>query len=126
MSVSDRFAAYVRTYWPLLLGHLAAVLTAWLATRAGVRVDEAWVYELLALGLSAAVYAAGRWLEDRPGDGAAAQAARLAGRWLLALGLDTGKPTYGLPPARTESVAELYPNGSPRQIRSTTVWPPRP
>ncbi|MEV7268394.1 hypothetical protein AB0N38_33045 [Micromonospora aurantiaca] len=123
--MSDRLAAYLRTYWPLLLGHLAAVLTAWLAARAGIRVDQAWVYEALALGLSAAVYAAGRWLEDRDGDGTLAVAARLAGRWILALGLDTGKPVYGLPPARSEITAQHYPDGGIREIRSVSTYLPR-
>lgn len=108
--MSDRLAAYVRTYWPLLLGHLAALLTAWIATRLGVTIDDALVYEALALGLSAAVYAAGRVLEDVAGDSTPARAARLAGRWLLSLGLDTGQPVYGHPPAQS----------------STTAWPPRP
>lgn len=95
--MSDRLAAYVRTYWPLLIGHLAAVVTAWIAGRFGVVIDSVLVYEGLALGLSAVVYAAGRWLEARTGDGVGARVARAAGRWLLALGLDTGQPVYGRP-----------------------------
>lgn len=123
--MSDRLAAYVRTYWPWLLGHLTAIITASIAARLGVTVDHAIVYEALALGLSAAVYAAGRWLEARPGDGPGARLARAVARWLLALGLTTGQPVYGLPPAQTESEAELYPDGSPARIRSVTTWPPR-
>lgn len=122
--MSDRLAAYVRTYWPLLLGHLAAIITGAASARFGVTIDSAIVYELLALGLSAAVYAAGRWLEDRAGDGALATLARVVARWLLSLGLDTGQPVYGLPPAQTETEYEVDDAGNPRVIRSVTTWPP--
>jgi len=93
----DRLAQYVRTYWPLAIGHLAAVVTAWLAAHLGLTVDSLVVYELLALALTAAVYAAGDWLSRRDGDGALARLARVVGRWLLSLGLDTGRPVYVRP-----------------------------
>jgi hypothetical protein len=92
----DRIAGYVRTYWPLLLGHLAAILTAWLARHLGLTIDSTIAYEGLALGLSGAVYAAGRWLEVRPGTSLPARAARWVGHWLLSLGLPTGPPSYPL------------------------------
>src|SRR5690606_42062634 len=61
----DRLAAYVRTYWPMVLGHVATALAAWLGTRLGVSVDSVVAYELIALTASAGVYALGRWLEAR-------------------------------------------------------------
>lgn len=69
--------------------------------------------QVAALGviLGYAIYETGRWLEKRSG-GRPAQLARLTGRLLLSLGLPTGQPMYGLPPARTESIAGLYPDGS--------------
>ena len=90
----DRLAAYVRTYWPMVLGHVATALAAWLGARLGVSVDSVVAYELIALTASAGVYALGRWLETRAGDGVWPRVARAAGRWLLALGLHTGQPTY--------------------------------
>src|SRR5690606_11849695 len=96
----DRLAAYVRTYWPMVLGHVATALAAWLGGRPGVSVDSVAAYELIALTASAGVYALGRWLETRAGDGVWPRVARAAGRWLLALGLHTGQPTYR--PAHTK------------------------
>lgn len=92
--MSDRLAGYVRTYWPLLLGHLAALLTGWVVKQFGITIDSTLAYELLALGLSGAVYAAGRWLEVRRGNSWPAVVGRAVGHWLLALGLPTGPPAY--------------------------------
>jgi hypothetical protein len=92
----------------------------------GLQVTQPAVAAALGVILAYLIYEAGRWLEQRAGDSAPARIARLVGRWLLSLGLDTGQPTYGLPPSRSQSVAELYPDGRPRQITSTTTWPPRP
>lgn len=108
--MSNRLAAYIRTYWPLLIGHLTALVVAYVATRFGFVLDSLIVYEILAVVLTGAVYAAGRWLENRGGDGALAVAARAVARWLLALGLDTGQPVYVQPEGKT----------------STSTWPPRP
>jgi hypothetical protein len=124
--VSDRLAAYVRTYWPLLIGHLTAYAVAAVADRFGVVIDSLIVYEFLAVGLTGLVYAVGRWLEGRTGESWLAVAARVIARWLLSLGLDTGQPTYGLPPAVSQQTTDLYPDGSIRQIRSTVTYPPRP
>jgi hypothetical protein len=124
--VSDRLAAYVRTYWPLLIGHLTAYVVTTVAARWGVTIDSLIVYEILAVTLTGTVYAVGRWLEDRTGESWLAVAARIIARWLLSLGLDTGQPTYGLPPAETTMETDYYPDGEPRQVRSVTTYPPRP
>ena len=124
--MSDRLAAYVRTYWPLLIGHLTALVVAYVAAQWGITIDSVIVYEILAVTLTGLVYAAGRWLESRTGEGPMSLAARIVARWLLSLGLDTGQPTYGLPPAETTTEVDYYPDGDPRQIRSVTTYPPRP
>jgi hypothetical protein len=99
----DRIAGYVRTIWPLVLGHLAAFLAAWVGARVGITVDATWVYELLAVALVTVIYAGGRWLEVRPGTSTPARVARAVGHWVLSLGLPTGPPSYplttGPPPA---------------------------
>lgn len=69
----DKFMSYVRTFWPLILGHLAALL-----------------------------YAAARWLEHRTGDTLPARAARFVGQLLLSLGLPAGPPSYTTPPPTRE------------------------
>ncbi|PZG18990.1 hypothetical protein C1I95_12495 [Micromonospora craterilacus] len=103
MSLSDRWAAYVRTYWPLLIGHLTAAVVAYVATRFGILIDSIVVYEILAVAMTGGLYAVGRWLEARTGDGWLPAAARTIARWLLSLGIDTGQPTYGLPPADVDT-----------------------
>ncbi|QOC89889.1 hypothetical protein [Micromonospora craniellae] len=118
--MSDRLTAYVRTYWPLALGHLTAAIVAFVATRFGVVIDSIVVYEIIAVVLTGLVYATGKTLEERTGDGRLARVARALGRILLSFGLDTGQPTYGQPPAE----ADYWPDGSYRQIRSTTTYPP--
>ena len=124
--MSDRLAAYVRTYYPLALGHVAALIVAWVGARFGLTVDSLLVYEILAVGLTGLVYAVGAELGRVDGDGRWPRVARAVGRWLLSLGLDTGAPTYGLPPAKTETEYEVDEAGHPRVVRSVTTWPPRP
>lgn len=92
--VSDSAAAWLRTVWPVLVGHVAGWLVAWLAARTGVRVDEGWMVEALGLAGTAVVYGAGRWLEARRGPGVVAVAARWLGRLLLSAGVATGRPVY--------------------------------
>jgi hypothetical protein len=92
--------SYLRTLWPLLLGHL----TAWAFTRVdalGLPVADVLVAELVAFAATAVVYAVGRWAEERRGAGWPARAARATGRILLSLGLHTGPPVYGMPAPRT-------------------------
>ncbi|PZG06285.1 hypothetical protein C1I95_32145 [Micromonospora craterilacus] len=116
----------MRTYWPLALGHLAAAIVAYVAARWGIVIDSIVVYEVLALAVIGMVYAAGRTLEERTGDGRLARAARLVGRLLLSFGVATGQPVYGLPPAEITQESDYYPDGSYKQIRSVVVYPPRP
>lgn len=101
--MSDRVAARLRTWWPMLVGHVAAWLLVqaaplvdWAAS-AGVTVTQPQVAVVVGLVLAGAVYEAGRWLEGRVGDGWTARAARRTGRWLISLGLDTGAPSYEWP-----------------------------
>ncbi|WP_018219151.1 hypothetical protein [Salinispora vitiensis] len=98
--VSDRAAAYIRTVWPMALGHVAALVAAYLAARSGIRMDETWLIEVMALAAGAAIYAAGRWLEQRTGTSGVARSARWLGRWVLSIGIHTGTPVY-VPPAGT-------------------------
>jgi uncharacterized membrane protein len=91
MTLSDRATAYLRTLWPLLLGHL----TAWALTHVdalGLPVNNVLVAEIVAFAATAVVYAAGRWAEECRSRAWWARAARGAGRILLSLGLDTGGP----------------------------------
>lgn len=111
--MSNTIAARVRTWWPLLLGHLAAVLVAWAQPALihlaplGVHIDQAVAYEVLSFLLAGAVWEAGRFLERWPARGRAAGPARALGRFLLSLGLRTGQPLY--PAARTDGVRLIDP-----------------
>jgi uncharacterized membrane protein YdcZ (DUF606 family) len=102
--MSDRVAARLRTWWPLLVGHLAAwllvqaaPLVAWLAA-AGVEITAPQAAVLVGFVLAGVVWETGRWLESRVGEGRAARMARWVGRWLVAVGRDVGSPIY---PTRT-------------------------
>lgn len=96
MFLSDRASAYIRTLWPLLLGHAAA----WLLLKVdalGLPVDNTLVVELVSFAAAAVVYGTGRFLESRTGGGWLPILARGLGKWVLALGLHTGQPTYRHP-----------------------------
>lgn len=124
MTLSDRAAAYVRTLWPLLLGHL----TTWALLQVetlGIPAHDALVVELVAVLATAAVYTAGRGLESVGGDRWYARLARGAGRFLLSLGLDTGQPVYGMPPAETQTRTTLGADGELVEMHSVTRWPRR-
>jgi hypothetical protein len=130
--VSDLLAARLRTAWPLLLGWLAAwlVTTAapvvtWIRDVLGVEVTQAQISAGLGVLLAWLIWEAGRWLERRTGTSRLATAARIVGRLLLSLGLHTGQPVYGLPPARTQTAYEYDDIGRLRTARSTTTWPAR-
>lgn len=89
----DSARAFIRTAWPMFLGHLVAWLVAWLQPH-GITPDVATMTMILSWALGAAVYLLGRWLEQRRGDGDPARVARWLGRFVLSLGIDTGQPTY--------------------------------
>jgi len=132
-SVPDWLAARLRTVWPMLLGYAAAWLLLvgapvvdGLRSTLGVEITDAQVALALGVALGALIYEAGQWLENRRGDGRLARLARGLGRLLLSIGVHVGPPTYGLPPAETQSEAEYDSSGQLRQIRSVTTWPPRP
>lgn len=87
--MSDRWASYIRTWWPLFLGHVAALLVAFLATKLGFQLDGALAFEIVGFAASALIYWLGRKLEN-----AEAGWAKALGKFILSLGLSTGQPTY--------------------------------
>lgn len=91
--MTDKARAYVRTVWPMLLGHLVAWVVAGLAPF-GLVVDSAVAFEALGFVSAVLVYVAGYELERFPGPSRAAQVARSAGRFLISLGLPIGRPEY--------------------------------
>ncbi len=130
MTLSDKLASRLRTMWPVLLGYLAAQLlvvvapiTGWLHTALGVDITEQQAATLLGVMLAWLIWELGRWLEDRRGDGWPTRIARAVGRWLLALGLNTGQPHYGSPFV-TASEYVYGDDGEIRKINSTTTYPP--
>lgn len=91
--MSDKWASYIRTWWPLFLGHVAALLVTWVAARFGVEIDGALAFEAVGFAASAIVYWLGRKLENSGNSILAA-----VGRFILSLGLVPAQPTYA-PPA---------------------------
>ncbi len=93
--MNDLVIARIRTWWPVFLGHLVALLVTWLASTVGIHVDSAIAFEALGAAASLGVWELGRWLEhpDNP------PWMTKAGSWLLALGAAVGPPTYQPPPA---------------------------
>lgn len=87
--MDDIVIARIRTWWPLLLGHVAALVVMWLGSKVGIHVDSLVVAEILGLVLSAAIWELGRRLERSENPVADA-----IGRWLLALGGAVGPPSY--------------------------------
>jgi hypothetical protein len=78
------FASLVRTVVPVIVG----VLLGW-AAKVGLNLPEGAVTEIVTVTLTAVYYALARLLEaEWPA----------VGRWLLALGLPVGRPTYTAPP----------------------------
>lgn len=91
--MTDKAKAYLRTLWPLLIGHVAA----WIVIGSGllhVPVDPALAAELAGFLLGGFVYVAGYELERVKGAGWLARSARAVGRFLISLGVDVGRPTY--------------------------------
>jgi hypothetical protein len=99
--ITDQLAARLRTLWPMVLGHLVALIAI---RGAGVLdvVESATGYRpsaielTLALGvvLGYGVYEAGRALEKVDGTNGPATFARGLGTFLLSLGVPTGTPAY--------------------------------
>lgn len=119
--LSDRFAARVRTAWPMLLGYLASRLLVigapvadWTHATLGLEVTEPQIAAALGIVLGYLIYEGGRWMERRRGAGQLAQAARIVGRLLLSLGLPTGQPVY-VRPRQDQQVVVLGADGSMRQ-----------
>lgn len=94
--MSDRAASYIRTMWPIILGHAAAILVTFLATKFGVHVDGALAFEAVGMVASALVYWLGRNLEN-----SSITLLRGVGHFILSLGLATAQPTYATAPAST-------------------------
>jgi hypothetical protein len=91
--MTDKSKAYVRTLWPIVLGHVAAYLVA--AVRPfGLHLDTATALEVAGFVCSAVVYVAGSELERVRGTGRLASSARGVGRFVLSVGLDFGRPVY--------------------------------
>jgi hypothetical protein len=91
--MTDKAKAYVRTVWPVLLGHVAAYLIA-AGRPLGLHLDSAVAFELAGFLCSTAVYVAGSELEQVRGTGRLARWSRGLGRLVLSLGLDIGRPAY--------------------------------
>ena len=88
--MDDIVIARIRTWWPIFLGHIVALLVAWLAAHVGLRIDSALAFEVLGGLASLGVWELGRLLERSSNSKAQA-----VGRWLLALGAAVGPPSYG-------------------------------
>jgi hypothetical protein len=116
--MSDQLAARLRTAWPLLLGHLAAFLVAWVLRLTGIQIEVGLALEAVSFGASWAIWELGRRLEASSNP-----IAQAVGRWLLSAGKDVGAPTYGQPPQETVSEYEHNDDGSIRVVRSVTTWP---
>lgn len=99
--MSDKIAARLRTYWPVLVAYIAAhvldigaPVVTWINTTFGLEVRPALVEGVISFALVALTYEAGRWLEKRTGNGLPSKLARMLGKALLSLGLRTGQPVY--------------------------------
>lgn len=106
--MDDIVIARIRTWWPLFLGHVAAVVVMWIGSKFGLHVDSLVAAEILGLVLSAGIWELGRRLErsDNP-------IADMVGRWLLALGGAVGPPSYEKPPAEpVRTVKRTTANGT--------------
>lgn len=91
--MTDKAKAWIRTLWPVLIGHLAV----WLMIALGllhIPVDSGFAAELAGFLAGGFVYVAGYELERVRGSGRLARSVRWLGRFLLSLGVSTGRPTY--------------------------------
>lgn len=94
MNQFDSVRALIRTVWPGFVAYLAAQIVAVLGNKIGIDIDRGAVGVVVFAVLLAAIYGAGRWLEQR--DNAVAAA---LGRWLVSVGMDLGQPVYVKPSA---------------------------
>lgn len=99
--MSDGLKSHIRTWWPIALGFLATLLVDAVAEKFGIRIEGEIAYGITYGVTTAALYSLGRWLETRRW-----APARMAGRFILSLGADLGKPSYP-PPAPAGSVRPL-------------------
>jgi hypothetical protein len=95
--MSDRIVARIRTVWPMVVGHAAAVIATWVSRALGVELDsllvELVLLEVVSLVLSWAAWEVGTRLGRSPNP-----VSQRVGRWLVSMGRDTGAPTYPLKP----------------------------
>lgn len=98
--MSDLLAARIRTAWPLFVGHVAALLGAWVFRLVGVEVDSLLLLEVVSFALSWAVWEVGTRLEKLPNP-----VLGTVGRWLVSAGRQIGAPTYGKPGEVTVKLA---------------------
>lgn len=118
MNLDDVLKARLRTVWPLIVGHVAALL-AWLTLRAfGIQVDQAAMIEVASLLLTWGAWEVGRRLEASGNNLLAG-----IGRWLISAGIAVGPPAYG-EDARSvsETEATYWTDGSVRSIRTRTDY----
>jgi hypothetical protein len=102
--MTDKARSYVRTLWPVLIGHLAA----WLADRLGVLgVDSTTAALLVGSIATMLVYGLGRELERVKRPDRIGTFARAVGRLLLSVGVDTGQPIYAGPVHRAASAPRV-------------------
>jgi hypothetical protein len=87
--MSDGLKSHIRTWWPIALGFLATLLVDFIAAKFGFQIEGEIALGITTAVTTAALYSLGRWLETRRW-----APARVAGRFILSLGADLGKPSY--------------------------------
>ena len=106
--MSDRLASYIRTWWPMFLGHVAALVVTFVAKRFGIEIDGVLAFEAVGFVASALVYWLGRRLEN-----SSLPFLKTVGKLILSLGLDVPQPTY-VPPPPAKAAMSLPPPRGPR------------
>jgi hypothetical protein len=89
LTMSDGLKSHIRTWWPIAIGFLAALLVDTIAQRFGIHIDSEIAFGITAAVTTALLYSLGRWLETRRW-----APARALGAFILSLGLVAEKPTY--------------------------------
>jgi len=98
--LSDRAASYIRTIWPIFVGHVAALLVTAIAARFGLHIDNAIAFEAVGFAASALIYWAGRNLETSK-----VPMLQAVGHLILTMGIATTPPTYQAPPSATPTAS---------------------